>query len=148
MKMVRGVMLTNQDRTIILGLTLLLFFGIFLMGKGFTGMYLIDFPQESCSSDDDCLTDQKCCKFYKEDSGVCEKESNCQAIEQITRDAKAEMSSAFEEYKFTEEDKLEVTKQISSHLEKPMGKNNNASIIVGAILLILGIIWVIYLKKE
>lgn len=146
--MVRGVMLTNQDRTIILGLTLLLFFGIFLIGRGFTGMYLIDFPQESCSSDDDCLTDQKCCEFYKEDSGVCEKESNCQAIEQITREAKAKISTSFEEYKFTEEDKLEVTKQISSHLEKPMAKNNNASIIVGAILLILGIIWVIYLKKE
>lgn len=111
-------------------------------------MYLIDFKQEYCNSNDDCLTGQVCCNFYKEDSGVCDKEDNCKAIEQLTMEEKAKISTSFEDYKFTEEERLSMAKQISSHLEKPMTKNNYASIIVGAILLILGIIWIIYLKKE
>jgi hypothetical protein len=138
--MARGVRLTNQDRLIVLGLTLFFFFGIFLVGRGFTGMYLIDFQQGKV-----------CCNFYKENSGVCEQQSNCKAIEQITMDMKQKITTDIglaEDYKFTEEDKLAATKQISSHLEKPLTKNNYASILVGAILLILGIIWIIYLKKE
>lgn len=148
--MVRGVRLTNQDRMIVLGLTLLLFFGIFLMGRGITGMYLIDFEQQGCSSDEDCLTEETCCYFYKEDYGVCDQESNCKSIELITKEEKEKISSSLglEDYKFTEEDKLRATKQVSSHIEKPLTKNNYASIIVGALLLILGIIWIIYLKKE
>lgn len=148
--MVRGVRLTNQDRLIILGLTLFFFLGILLIGRGFTGMYLIDFEQEYCSNDEDCLAGEVCCNFYKEDSGVCDEKSNCKAIEQITKEEKERISSSLsleEEYKFTEEDKLRVTKQISTHIEKPMTKNNYASIIVGAVLLILGVIWIIYLKK-
>lgn len=149
--MVRGVRLTNQDRLIILGLTLFFFFGIFLVGRGFTGMYLVDFEQNSCDNNEDCLEGQVCCNFYKENSGICEQQSNCQAVEQVTRELKQEITTDFglaEDYKFTEEDKLEATKQISSHLEKPLTKNNYTSVLVGAILLILGIIWIIYLKKE
>jgi len=148
--MVRGVRLTNQDRMVVLGLTLIFFFGVLLMGRGFTGMYLIDFEQEYCSSDEDCLAGEVCCNFYKEDSGVCDKESNCKAIEQITKEEKEKISSnlGLEDYEFTEEDKLEATKQISSHIEKPLTKNNYASMLVGVILLIMGIIWIIYLKKE
>lgn len=149
--MVRGVRLTNQDRMIILGLTLIFFLGIFLMGRGITGMYLIDFEQEDCSGDEDCLAEEVCCNFYKEDSGVCDKESNCKAIELITKEEKERISSGLGlegDYKFTEEDKLRATKQISSHIEKPLTQNNYASIIVGGLLLILGVIWIIYLKKE
>ena len=147
--MVRGVRLTNQDRMIILGITLFLFFGIFLIGRGFTGMYMIDFEQESCSTNEDCLAEEVCCKFYKENSGVCDQKANCKAIEQITKEEKEKISSnlGLEDYKFTEEDMVQATKQISSHLEKPMEKNKYSSMAVGAILLILGVIWVIYLKK-
>ncbi len=150
--MVRGVRLTNQDRMIVLGLTLLFFFGILLMGRGlFTGMYLIDFEQEYCSNNEDCLEGNVCCNFYKEDSGICEKQDNCKAVEQITMEMKQKISTDIgmaEDYKFTEEDKLSASKQISTHLEKPLTKNNYASVLVGAILLILGIIWIVYLKKE
>jgi len=148
--MVRGVKLTNQDRLIILGLTLVFFFGIFLIGRGFTGMYLIDFEQEYCSMDEGCLAEEVCCYFYREDSGVCDQESNCKAIEQITREEKQKITSGMqleEDYKFTEEDRLRATKQISSHIEKPMTKSSYAPILVGAILVVLGVIWLIYLKK-
>lgn len=143
--------LDTNDRLIIIGLTFLFCFGIFLMGKGFTGMYLIDFEQEECSTNEGCPAEQACCYFYKEDYGVCDKTSNCKAIELITKEEKERISSSLyleEEYKFTEEDKLRATKQISSHLEKPTTQSNYASIAVGAMLLILGIIWIIYLKKE
>ena len=79
--MVKKEKLTNQDRRLILGITILLFCGIFLIGKGFTGMYLIDFEQEYCNTDEDCITGQVCCNFYKEESGVCDEKSNCKAIE-------------------------------------------------------------------
>ena len=58
--MVRGVRLSNQDRMIILGITLFLFLGIFIIGIGFTGMYLIDFEQEYCSTDDNCIAGDEC----------------------------------------------------------------------------------------
>lgn len=146
----RRAKLNNQDRIIILGITLLFFLGVLLVGRGFTGMYLIDFEQEYCSNDEDCITGQVCCNFYKENSGVCDKKNNCKAIEQITREEKEKISSdlGLEEYRFTEEDKLRVTKQISSHIERPMTKSNYASVVVGVILLILGVIWIIYLKRE
>ena len=141
----------NKNKIIAILITLTFFLGILLTGKGFTGMYLIDFEQKYCSSDADCLAGQACCYFYKENSGVCDQENNCKAIEQITKEEKEKVSSVLDleaDYKFTEEEKLKVTKQISSHLEKPMVKSNYASLIVGEILLILGLIWVIYLKRS
>ena len=149
--MVSGERLTNQDRLVVLGITLILFFGIFLIGRGITGLYLIDFEQEYCKHDLDCMAEQVCCKFYKEDIGVCDKESNCKAIEQITKEEKEKISGSLYlegEYEFTEEDKIKAVKTITSHLEKPTSPSNFPSIITGGILLILGVIWLIYLKRE
>ncbi|MBU4501163.1 MAG: hypothetical protein KKA79_01110 [Nanoarchaeota archaeon] len=121
-----------------------------LIGRGMTGMYLIDFSNDYCDSNDDCLTDQVCCNFYGEDSGVCDTESNCQAITQITKEEKERISTDVqlqEMYKLTEEEKLNAIKTISSHLEKPQAENNYPTIISGIVLLALGIIWLIYLRK-
>jgi len=145
------VRLTNQDRLIVLGLTLILFFGIFLLGNGIiTGSYLIDFEQPYCSNDDECYSGKVCCNFYKEDSGVCDVESNCHAIEQITKEEKEKISSDLYlegEYKFSAEDKLNAMKTISSHLEKPQAPSKWPSIITGIILLVLGALWIVYLRK-
>ena len=146
--MTKGVF--NNGMTF-LGIALFFFLGISLIGLGFTGMYLVDFPQEYCSVNEDCQSGQVCCNFYKENSGVCEKQESCKAIEQVTMEMKQKISTDLGlagDYKFTEEDRLAASKQISSHLEKPLTKNNYASIIVGALLLIMGLIWVVYLKKK
>lgn len=144
--------LNTKDRLIIIGLTFTLFFGIFFLGKGITGLYLIDFEQDYCDENADCKQGEVCCNFYGEDSGICDKSSNCQAIRQITKEEKEKISSGLlleEEYKFTEADKQMVSKMISSHIEKPQTtKSNTYSIITGGILLILGLVWIIYLKKK
>jgi len=157
--MIRGEELNKKDRAMILGIAVLFFFGMLLVGKGFTGMYLIDvpsepldLPQEACETNDHCESDQVCCMFYKENYGVCEKQDNCKAIAQVTKEYKQQITTApelAEGYKFTEQDKLSVTKQISlSHLEKPSSKNDYASLITGAILLAMGAVWIFYLKKS
>ena len=138
----------NKDRTIIILLTLILFSGVLLIERGITGMYLVDFPYDYCDSDQDCSTGQVCCDFYGENSGVCDGKSNCEAIEQITKQEKEKISSDLqlqEDYEFSETDRLSTA--ITTHLEQPKSKNNYPSIIAGAVLLILGIIWIIYLRK-
>lgn len=145
--MTRGVKLTNQDRLIILGITLILFFGVFLIGKEFTGMYSLELEQSYCNSDEDCMAGQACCLFYKENTGICDKEDNCIAIQQITKEEKEKLSADAEEYEFTEEDQQIATEQISAYLKKPAEGTNYISLVTGLVLLILGIVWIIYLKK-
>ena len=141
---------TNENRLEVMGIVLLMLFGILFVGRGFSGMYLIDFDQQDCEDDSDCRSGV-CCDFYKESSGVCDLKENCNAIEQITKEEKEKISSNLgleADFKFSEGQRFEATKLISSHLEKPMNGNSYPSIIVGAILLSLSIIWIIYLKKE
>ena len=116
------VRLTKQSKALIFTLALFLFFGLFFKNESFTGMYLLDFQQEYCSADKDCQTGEACCYFYEEDMGICSEESNCKAIQKITKEEKEKLSSGQgleQDYKFTESDRLRVTKRISASLEKP-----------------------------
>jgi len=66
---------------------LFLSIGILLLSDGYTGRYLTDFPnKEVCLNDFDCNAPDVCCKFYQEDSGVCDLPQNCIAIKESTQD--------------------------------------------------------------
>ncbi len=142
--------LTIKDRSLILGIAILFFFGILFFGQGITGMYLLDFEKDFCSETQDCPGDYVCCGFYEENYGICEHKVNCAAIKRLTKEEKERVSSDLgfnKPRQFTEEDKQTMLKTLTTHMERPQSKSPYPSIITGGILLLLGIIWIIYLKR-
>ncbi len=60
---------------------------MFLIGRNIIGYHFIDFKQPPCNADNDCMNNEKCCLFYNDNVGVCDKADNCQAIQQLSFEA-------------------------------------------------------------
>ena len=79
------------------GFSILLIFlfliSLLFIGYGVTGFYLLDWQQSYCSQDKDCNPDLVCCKFYEEDSGVCDSKGNCKAIYDLTKEEKQQRTA-------------------------------------------------------
>lgn len=111
--------------------------GMFLLGEGITGLYVMDFRQNACDSDDKCMDSNVCCLFYNEDFGVCDKEANCAAIDKATFDARRKISTY---------DRLEtrvkyemLSSTLNSHLEGPKKESRVYSMIAGVILIFIAL---------
>jgi hypothetical protein len=116
-------------------ITIAIIFGLMSMaflGKGITGMYLIDFKLSPCETDNDC--DDTCCKFYNVDEGVCDFESNCNAILQITREEYIRMTN------LNVDSSVMLNKYqsiVKAHIEAPAQESHLNAILVGLVLLLL-----------
>ena len=123
---------------------ILLIIGLFFLGRGITGMYILDFEQPSCSMETDCQGYNVCCNFYEEDYGICNFEDQCSAITEITREEKQRVSNL-------DIDEVDMGTALMSslegHLESPQPENKQDSIIIGVALLFFGLI-VFYADKN
>jgi len=130
-------------------IVLLLFLsGAFFLGRGITGLYLMDFEQQPCVEDSDCSGVEVCCKFYHEDYGVCDFEENCAAIESVTREELQTTEFSSEE----QNQKISVTQRklmsaLKTHYEKPQKQSQVHSVFVGAVLLLFALI-VFYVNRR
>jgi len=115
----------------------ILFFGIFFLNNSFTGMYVVDFDQETCYSNNDCFGNEMCCKFYDKDYGVCDDISRCKSINDITREEGSPMAiGGFND----------PIVNVYKHQEYP--SNNMNYLIFGTVLIAISIVGLVYVIKK
>ena len=121
----------HEHTLVVIALMAFLFFASWLMGTGFTGLYLLDWEQNYCTQDFDCETGEVCCEFFGGQSGACDTEDKCQAIYRLSLEIGSQTSSLTKEQS-----------EISlSNLEQPRSAaTNTAFIFMGLILFILVLI--------
>lgn len=124
-------------------LLILVVFGVFFIGQGITGFYLLDFEQTSCVTDDDCGP-KVCCMFFEEDYGVCDFEEKCTAIERVTMEEKQKISELDMDEINIENTEARLTQ--AANLETPK-KTDSQSIIIGVVLLLFSLI-AYYTEKD
>ena len=112
--------------------------GMFLFGEGITGLYVMEFQQEPCGKDLDCMeSGQVCCNFYNENFGVCDTEDKCDDISRVTFDARRKVST----YDLMSKDeKYKLFNTMSVHVEAPKKASNLYSLIAGMILVLIALI--------
>ena len=127
-----------MDKRALFILSVILLAGMFLFGEGMTGLYVMEFTQEPCGSNADCReAGQVCCNFYNEQFGVCDKETNCNAISRVTFDARRKVST----YDLMSKDeKYKLFNTMSVHVEAPKKPSNLYSLIAGMILVLIALI--------
>jgi len=108
--------------------------GLLLFGKGLTGLYILDFKQPPCDEDKDCAKGEACCYFYKENFGVCDKKSECAAIESVTFNAR---HSTY--YLMEKTEKYKLFSMTSKHLEGPSKQSSLYSAVAGLLLILVAI---------
>jgi len=129
---------------------LLFLLGAFFLGRGITGLYLMDFEQQPCVKDFDCNTIEVCCKFYHEDYGVCDSKENCAAIESVTREELQATDISSKEH--DAQNKIGITQKklmsaLKTHYERPQKQSQVHSVFVGAVLLLFALI-VFYVNSK
>lgn len=118
----------------------IVFIGLGFIGKGITGMYLLDFPEKTyCSEDSECPQDQVCCLFYQQNTGICEKAGTCQAIYEVTKqETNRGQTAVF----------LQTAAIQNPPVERPVLQRNYFSLILGVILIFVGIFSYIHTHKK
>ncbi|MBU2590004.1 MAG: hypothetical protein KKA65_00300 [Nanoarchaeota archaeon] len=124
-----------MNKKMLLLFSAMFFIGVLLIGNGITGLYFLDFKQPPCDEDLDCLNSDVCCLFYNEDFGVCDKIPNCEAIKQVTFEARQSYST----YDSLEKQDVNNPKLISSHIEGPSKNNAIYSALVGMFLILFAV---------
>ncbi len=117
----------------------LLFFalgGLFVT-QGVTGMYALDFSQDDCDSDSDCIDTKVCCKFYDEDYGICADFSECAGISKATLEERQSFSVLKAPAESVQKGKL--FDAVQSHVEQPKSGYSRNSVIVGLLLMVFAI---------
>jgi len=63
--------------------------GIFAIGIGITGKSIQEsqYLKTLCTIDNDCVKPEVCCIFYNKQAGVCDSESMCSTILEITKNS-------------------------------------------------------------
>lgn len=126
-----------MDKRALMLFTAVLLAGMFLFGNGITGLYVMDFKQAPCDTDDKCVAEGTCCLFYKESFGICDKQENCKAIEQTTFDARRKISTYDS---LTMNEKYEMFSMVGKHIEGPAKENKLYSAIAGIFLVLFAIL--------
>ena len=111
-------------------IVLLFLISLFLMGKGFTGMFLIDYTGKQFYTSDTTCNSLKCCFYYKSDSGICGTEQECQ---KIFLDTKAE--------------KPVVGEKITDNYIFDSSQDGNY-FILGSFLFLLSLVGILFLVKK
>ncbi len=111
--------------------------GMFLLGEGITGLYVMEFQQPPCDADNKCSAENVCCLFYNEDFGVCDKETNCDAIEKVTFDARRKISTYDS---LGKSQKYDMFSTVTAHIEGPKKESRAYSMIAGVILILIALI--------
>ncbi|MBR9704314.1 hypothetical protein GOV12_02800 [Candidatus Pacearchaeota archaeon] len=80
--------LSDADRRIIIAIIVLGVFGALLLGIGITGKAVMNSytSGDVCSQNSDCANEKICCKFYKEEAGICHEPDLCNTVTKITRE--------------------------------------------------------------
>ena len=125
----------HEHTAVVIALMTLLFFSSWLMGSGITGLYQLDWEQNSCSTNADCYIGEICCPFYDGNGGVCDTEDKCSAVYRLTMEMGGQTSINQETQTF--------------NLEQPKSLVLNvAYIFVGIILIILVIMGFSHIHPE
>lgn len=107
--------------------------GVFLIGNGVTGLYMLELNKMPCNENSDCAQSDVCCFFSNEDFGVCDLEKECPAIERASFEAGKKMTnSEFAETSFESNPSL-----LSSHIETPAKPKAVYSAIAGILLVFI-----------
>ncbi|MBU1321474.1 MAG: hypothetical protein KKF46_03880, partial [Nanoarchaeota archaeon] len=125
-----------MDRKALFMFSIFFVSGMFLLGEGITGLYVMDFQQPACDADDKCIESNVCCLFYNEDFGVCDNENNCDAIEKATFDARRKIST-YDSLDTSQ--KYSLFSTVTSHIEGPKKENRLYSMIAGVILIFIAL---------
>jgi hypothetical protein len=71
-----------------IAVAILAFSGLIMLGSSITGMASSsDYTKTLCIANVDCTGTEVCCFFYEQESGVCNSESNCAGIAELTKDS-------------------------------------------------------------
>ena len=126
----------HEHTAIVVALMALLFFSSWLMGSGFTGLYLLDFEQNYCLDDTNCFPPEVCCAFYNGNGGVCDTAERCPAINRLTMELGGQTSV--------------INDQVNDyHLQHPRSASMNiAFVILGLVLVILVVLGFTHIHPE
>lgn len=117
--------------------SLLFIFSFLFLKEGITGMYTFDTKEDICQYNTQCLLPKVCCKFYQEDSGICDYQDYCNGIYLATKQEKLQLTAGMP---LTQEQ----IEEIAFEIEKPKKvKENSPLIIIGLILLILATMYLV-----
>ena len=112
--------------------------GFMMIGGSFTGMYSWDRYSDVCRSEADCLSGKSCCVFFEESYGICAAQDSCEGIAAVSREEKAQVSSAdVPKPDVTEESLVDA---VGKHIESPGKVFDWSSLYAGLILLALAIV--------
>lgn len=111
----------------VISVVILLVFGVLFLKEGITGMSVFDW-KDSCNSVNDCTDGKACCRFYGENTGVCDMEESCDFIYGMSKKSKEMVGTA---------PILETPGYIQE--EGP----DYIAMVVGLVLLFLGVIYYI-----
>jgi hypothetical protein len=78
----------NKFKLVLVLLAIAFVCGIFLLGRGITGMVAESddpFLKPVCSTDSDCERSEVCCLFYESEGGVCDVADACSGIVSLTK---------------------------------------------------------------
>ena len=128
--------MVNEHTAVVTVLMALLFFSSWLMGSGFTGLYLLDFEKNYCLDDTNCFSPDVCCAFYDGNGGVCDTEERCPTIYRLTMELGGQTSV--------------MNDQVNNyHLQHPRSASmNTAFVILGLILVVLVVLAFAHLHPE
>lgn len=79
---------------IVIGLLIFGLIGILFIGSGITGKVVNDsYYFKLCSNNNECSSNETCCLFYQQTSGVCNPQGNCEKITEITKNDASKMEN-------------------------------------------------------
>ncbi len=121
----------------IITVALLFIFAALFLKEGITGMYMFDTKEDLCQHNTQCLLPKVCCKFYQEDTGICDYQSSCNGIYLVTKQEKLQLTAG----KPLTQSQIE---QIAFEIEKPKKvKENSPLIMIGLMLLIVATMYLV-----
>ena len=121
----------------IIGIILLFIFAFLFLKEGLTGMYMFNVEEDICHYNTECLLPKVCCKFYQEDSGICNWQDNCDVIYSKTKQEKLQLTAG-------EPLTQKQIEQIAFEVEQPQKiRESSPLIVIGLILLILATMYLV-----
>ena len=127
----------------------LIFIGITFLGKGITGLYILDYNQQPCDQDSNCNSIKACCTFYQQDYGVCADLRECEAIYSLSREENDVKGSDLPiNEKFDQIQKRNyLFSLVQNDIEEPNNiQTNQRSIIAGLVIIIIGVLILVSLR--
>ena len=123
----------NLKILFILFLIILGFIGVNLIGIGITGKVTMNeyLYGKLCLNDKDCGSSEVCCRFYQENSGVCDSITMCEKINELTM-----------------EEKTSIDKWNAIKNENPSQKIYKNELIVGIIIIFVVFIFLFYIFES